>query len=186
LLSAALSFFVPHNAKRYYTLAFPGYRFDMKFNHLIVINDPLNPLIEPLTRNQLWQGLVLRAEQPMRFVPHLDQCDLLQRTGDVLQRELRYGTLVIRDEVTFVPQQEVRYDVPAQQEIPASSLTMSISEPQEGLLVVRFDYEDGTSDLAGSMDAFYNEFRRSAYQEADIDTIRIIRQLADEGRFGPP
>jgi len=105
LLSAALSFFVPHNAKRYYTLAFPGYCFDMKFNHLIVINDPLNPLIEPLTRNRLWQGLVLRAEQPMRFVPHLDQCDLLQRTGDVLQRELRYGTLVIRDEVTFVPQQ---------------------------------------------------------------------------------
>ena len=156
----------------------------MKFSHLIVINDPLNPLIEPLTRDQLWQGLVLRAEDPMRFVPHLDQCDLLQRTGDALRRELRYGTLVVRDEVTFSPQQEVRYEVPAQQDIPASSLTMSIGEPQDGLLVVRFDYEDGTPDLAGSMDAFYNEFRRSAYQESDIDTIRIIRRLADEGRLG--
>jgi len=36
------------------------------------------------------------------------------------------------------------------------------------------------------MDAFYNEFRRSAYQEADIDTIRIIRQLAEEGRLNLP
>ena len=157
----------------------------MKFSHLIVINDPLNPLIEPLTREQLWQGLVLRAEEPMRFVPHLDQCDLLARNGDSLQRELRYGTLVVRDEVSFSPQQEVRYQVPAQQDIPASSLTMSIGEPQDGLLVVRFDYEDGTPDVAGSMDAFYNEFRRSAYQESDIDTIRIIRQLAEEGRFDP-
>jgi hypothetical protein len=128
---------------------------------------------------------VLRAEDPMRFVPHLDQCDLMQRTRDSLQRDLRYGTLVVRDEVTFSPQKEVRYQVPAQQDISASSLTMSIGEPQDGLLVVRFDYEDGTPDQAGSMDAFYNEFRRSAYQEADIDTIRIIRQLADQGRFGP-
>jgi hypothetical protein len=159
--------------------------FDMKFSHLIVINDPLSPLIEPLTCDQLWQGLVLRAEEPMRFVPHLDQCVLLDRSGDSLQRELRYGTLVVRDEVKFSPRHEVRYEVPAQQDIPASSLTMSIGEPQEGLLVVRFDYEDATPDLANSMDAFYNEFRRSAYQESDIDTIRIIRQLADEGRFDP-
>ena len=121
----------------------------------------------------------------MRFVPHLDQCDVLQRTGDSLQRELRYGTLVVRDQVKFSPQQEVRYQVPAQQAIPESGLTMSIGEPQDGLLVVRFDYEDGTPDVAGSMDAFYNEFRRSAYQEADIDTIRIIRQLAAEGLFAP-
>lgn len=157
----------------------------MKFSHIIAINDPLNPLIEPLTRDQLWQGLVLRAEDPMRFVPHLDQCDLLQRTGDSLLRELRYGTLVVRDEVTFLPQREVRYQVPAQKDIPASSLAMTIGEPQDGLLVVRFDYADGTPDQTGSMDAFYNEFRRSAYQESDIDTIRIIRQLAGERRFGP-
>jgi hypothetical protein len=29
----------------------------------------------------------------------------------------------------------------------------------------------------------YDEFRKSAYQEADIDTIRILRQLAADGRL---
>ena len=78
----------------------------------------------------------------------------------------------------------MHYDVPAQKDIPASSLLITIEEPSPGALFVRFAYDTGTSE--DDMDAFYNEFRRSAYQEADIDTIRIIRQLAEEGRLNLP
>jgi hypothetical protein len=158
----------------------------MKFNHLVEINDPLNPLINPLTREQLWQGLVLRAEAPNLFVPWLDSCDLLDRSAESLSRELRYGALLVRDNVTFFPQQRVHYQVPAQQDIPTSSLTMSIEEPQPDVFFVRFEYDDGTGDSENSTDAFYNDFRRSAYEKSDIDTIRIIRQLAGEGRFDAP
>lgn len=158
----------------------------MKFHHLIEINDPLNPLIDRLTRDQLWRGLVLRAESPKMFVPWLDSCVLLERSASVLSRELRYGTLVVRDTVTFVPQQSVHYAVPAQKDIAASSLTMTIEEPEPQVLFVRFDYDDGNAPAAGSEDAMYEDFRRSAYQEADIDTIRIIRQLAEQGRFDTP
>lgn len=158
----------------------------MKFCHLVQINDPLNPLLDALSHSQLWRGLVLRAQAPMLFVPHLDSCDLLERGTDTLTRQLRYGTLTIRDFVTFSAPLSVRYQVPAQPDIPVSSLTMSIEEPQDGVLFVRFAYEDDTPDAAGSMEAYYNEFRRSAYQESDIDTIRIIRQLASEGRFDLP
>lgn len=156
----------------------------MQFQHLIEINDPLNPLIDTLTRDQLWRGLVMRAEAPKLFIPWLDECDLLERNGNVLSRALRYNALLIHDHVTFTPQEQVRYDVPAQEDIPASSLVVTIEEPQPGALFVRFAYESGFAD--DDMDAFYNEFRRSAYQEADIDTIRIIRQLAEEGRLELP
>lgn len=156
----------------------------MQFQHLIEINDPLNPLIDTLTRDQLWRGLVMRAEAPKLFIPWLDECDLLERNGNVLSRALRYNALLIQDHVTFTPQEQVRYDVPAQEDIPASSLVVTIEEPQPGALFVRFAYESGFAD--DDMDAFYNEFRRSAYQEADIDTIRVIRQLAEEGRLELP
>ncbi|MDO9420130.1 MAG: SRPBCC family protein [Herminiimonas sp.] len=156
----------------------------MQFQHLIEINDPLNPLIDTLTRDQLWRGLVMRAEAPKLFIPWLDECDLLERQGNVLSRALRYNDLLIHDHVTFTPQEKVHYDVPAQEDIPASSLVVTIEEPQPGALFVRFSYESGFAD--DDMDAFYNEFRRSAYQEADIDTIRIIRQLAEEGRLELP
>ncbi len=159
----------------------------MKFNHLIEINNPLNPLITPLTREQLWRGLVLRAEMPTMFVPWLDRCDVLTRAATTLSRELHYGTLVVRDHVTFVPQQSVHYAVPAQQDIAASSLVMTIEEPEPGIFFVRFEYDDGSDDSSrNEEDAMVSEIRRSAYEESDIDTIRVIRQLAEQGRFTTP
>lgn len=156
----------------------------MQFQHLIEINDPLNPLIDTLTREQLWRGLVLRAEMPKLFVPHLDECRLLERNGNVQSRSLRYGELIIHDHVTYDAPNNVRYDVPAQGEIPASSLVMTIEEPHPAALFVRFEYDNGIVD--DDMDAFYNAFRRSAYQESDIDTVRVIRQLAGAGRLQLP
>lgn len=155
----------------------------MKFEHLVEINDPLNPLIEPLTRTQLWRGLVLRAEAPGLFISYLDGCQLTARTPESVERTLQYGEIAIRDRVAFLPEHQVRYEIPAQTDIAASRLTVQIEEPVEGALHVRFTYEDDTDEAAGSMDAFYNEFRHSAYQEADIDTVRLIRQFAAEGRF---
>ena len=70
----------------------------MKFEHLIEINDPLNPLIDSLTREQLWRGLVLHAESPKLFVPHLDECDIVERepgSGD-LERSIRVEPLEAR------------------------------------------------------------------------------------------
>ena len=40
------------------------------------------------------------------------------------------------------------------------------------------------ADDDGEAEAMYNDFRRSAYEEADIDTIALIRQMAAAGRFG--
>jgi hypothetical protein len=155
----------------------------MKFHHIVEINDPLDPLIDTLERAQVWRGLVLRAEQPEIFMPHLDRCELLERSADSVTRELHYGALKIRDTVVYFPQDKIEYRVPQQPDIPASSLTVSIEEPQPGCLLVRFDYDDGTVEAAGSMDGFYNEFRHSAYKEADLDTVSLIRQLAQEGKL---
>jgi hypothetical protein len=155
----------------------------MKFEHLIEINDPLNPLIDVLTQAQLWHGLVLRAEKPRLFVPHLDDAVIDERTDAGFRRRLRYGELVIEDRVVLVEQQQVRYEVAAQNDISASSLTMTIEAPTLDTLWVRFQYDDGHDAATDSANAMYDDFRRSAYQESDIDTIRILRELAAEGRL---
>ncbi|MDB5823761.1 MAG: hypothetical protein JWR21_2465 [Herminiimonas sp.] len=157
----------------------------MNFAHLVEINDPLNPLIDTLSREQLWRGLVLRVERPKMFVPWLDHCEIVLRSDASIERELRYGDLVIRDQVSFLPQLQVHVHVPKQNDIPASDLNMTIEEPQPGLLFIRFEYEDN-SPARSTDDAFYNEFRRSAYQESDIDTVRVIRELAANGVLDAP
>lgn len=153
----------------------------MKFEHLIEINNPQDFRITPLTHLQLWQGLVLRAEEPTLFLPQLDSCTIIERTENSISRRLKFGSLVVLDHVFYNKPNQIRFHVPEQNEILASTLEMTIEEPQPGRLFVRFTYED-TSEETGP-DAFYNDFKRSAYKEADIDTIRLIRKMATEGQF---
>jgi len=157
----------------------------MKFNHLVEINDPANPLIEPLTREQIWRGLLLRAEDPLPFVIGLDECRIVERSPLGMARELIFGTLVVRDRVTYEPMSSVRYDTAAQDEMPAATLIMSIEEPEPGALFVRFEYDSGSApEPLDPMSKMYDDFRRNAYEEADIDTIRRIRELAHGGQLG--
>lgn len=153
----------------------------MKFEHLVEINNPQDLRITPLTRQQLWQGLILRAEEPTLFLPQLDSCSITERTQNTITRSLKFGNLTVQDHVQYIDGKQIRIHVPKQGEILASTLEMIIEEPRPEYLFVRFAYEDTSPDTGP--DAFYNDFKRSAYREADIDTIRIIRQLASEGRF---
>jgi hypothetical protein len=155
----------------------------MKFEHLIEINDPLNPLADTMTREQLWRGLVLRAEDPKLFVPHLDECTLGERESGSFARRLRYGELVVDDVVYLTPLCEVRYEVPAQGEIPASRLTMTIEAPSEGVMWLRFLYDDGNPSSTDETGKMYEDFKKSAYREADTDTVKIVRQMAAQGKL---
>jgi len=150
--------------------------FVLNFEHLIQINDPLNPLVETLTREQLWEGLVLRAEQPQLFVLGLDTCTILSRTEDTLERELHYGQVTVRDRVTLQSNQSVRYDILATETYVGGSLTMTIEQPDELQLFLRFEYST-TLPVADDEDARQTqEIVKSAYRESDIDTVRLIRQ----------
>jgi hypothetical protein len=150
----------------------------LNFEHLIQINDPLNPLVEKLTREQLWEGLVLRAEQPQLFVIGLDSCTILSRTDLTLERELHYGSATVRDRVTLTPNESVRYDILPTQAYVGGSLTMTIEQPNASQLFLRFQYET-TLPTADTEDARQTtEIVKSAYRESDIDTVRLIRQYA--------
>lgn len=155
----------------------------MKFHHLVQVNDPASPPIAPLSPGQVWRGLVLRAENPLLFVHALDGFTLLDRDGDVLTRELRFGKLAIRDRVTFQAPTRVRHDIDASAEVAEATLVISIEQAADTQLSVRFDYV--TRPLAGAppVEAVYQDFVKKAYVEADVDAVRVIRRLAAEGRI---
>jgi hypothetical protein len=157
----------------------------LKFEHLIQINDPLNPLVESMTREQLWEGLVLRAEQPHLFVLGLDSCTILSRTESTLERELHYGHATVRDRVTLNSNESVRYDILATEAHVGGSLTMTIEQPDDVQLFLRFHYET-TLPIADTEDARRtSEIVKSAYREADIDTVRLIRKYIQEPKQQP-
>jgi hypothetical protein len=156
----------------------------MNFEHLVEINDPSNPVVTPLTREQLWFGLVVRAEQPELSVMALDRCLIVERRPGYLKRELHFGNLQIHDEVTLVEMEHVTYEVSASATFPASRLRMAIEEPFAGRLFLRFTYQVADPNAPAVEDLIASHLKQ-AYIEADNDTVAVIRRLAKEGMLPP-
>ncbi|GAB3092371.1 SRPBCC family protein [Cupriavidus yeoncheonensis] len=156
----------------------------MRFEHLVEINDPGNPQLDPLTPDQLWQGLVLRAESPELFVLGLDRAEVVGRGDGWIDRVLHFGAATIHDHVVFEPRRQVRYETAATADHAGGTLTMAIETPAPGALLLRFVYHTTMPAVDASGDDRYAEIVKSAYHEADIDTVRNIREIAATGRLG--
>lgn len=156
------------------------------FEHLVQINDPLMPLLDPLTRDQLWQGLVRRAEEPTRFVLGLAGSRLLDREDHAgrttLRRSLDFGSFEVSDRVELTPQQRTQTHTAAGPTWPASRLTITIEEPAPEQLFLRFLYEFESGGAADD-DPQADALRRQAYLSADLDTVARIRELAAKGEL---
>ncbi|MEP6607765.1 MAG: AtaL-like protein [Burkholderiaceae bacterium] len=156
----------------------------MRFDHLIQINDPLMPLLDTLTREQLWRGLVMRAEQPTQFVLGLEIATIHSRCevgAEIeLMRTLDFGSFRVSDRVTLLPMHRTQIHTDAGPTWPASRMTIEIEEPQPERLILRFVYE--ADEAAGSgLDPVTIALRNEAYKHADLDTVARIRSLADDG-----
>ena len=153
----------------------------MNLEHLIQINDPQNPLVVYLSRDQLWQGLLHRVEDAVPFLPGLERCTILERDGTCLLRELDFGGAVIRDRVTMAQGHWVRFEIAAGSAHAGGSLTITIEEPEDGALYLRFAYQTTLANAPDSEERAYVEYVKSAYHQSDVDCVRIIRTLAAQG-----
>ncbi|HEX4856295.1 MAG TPA: SRPBCC family protein [Limnobacter sp.] len=156
----------------------------MKFEHLVQINDPVLPGVDWLTRQQLWLGLVARAWKPTRFILGLEQAKVTQthQQGNIttLARVLDYGPFQIEDTVELHEENRSETRIAANRFCGDSTLVISIEEPQPGELWLRFQYQisDAEGSDANSSSPDVNEIRKQAYRAADIDTVKMIRELA--------
>ena len=156
----------------------------MRFEHLVEINDPQNIQLDTLTPEQLWQGLVLRSAEPELFGMGLDRAEIVERGDNWGERKLHFGKATIRDRVVFEPRRVVRYETAPTDEHAGGTLTMAIETPGPGALLLRFVYETTMPAVDDSGDDRFAEIVKSAYHEADLDTVRKIRELAALGRLG--
>lgn len=160
----------------------------VRFEHLVQINDPLIPLLDPLTREQLWRGLVRRAEEPTLFVFALEGAIVhaRERSGEVVEltRTLDFGAFTVDDRVRLYPLDRTETHTAATARWPASRLTIRIEEPRPAALFLRFTYESDEAEADGELDAITATLRKRAYERADLDTVQRIRELAQRGELG--
>jgi hypothetical protein len=157
----------------------------MRFEHLVQINDPQQPLLTEVSRAQLWRGLVRRAEKPTEFVLGLDKAtiDARREIDGALEfeRRLDFGTFRVRDRVRLTGGTLSVTDVEGSTNHAASRLSIRIEEPAPGDLYLRFVYESDERMGSGELDALTGQLREQAYKSADIDTVWRIRELVERG-----
>ncbi|MDW5417034.1 MULTISPECIES: AtaL-like protein [unclassified Iodobacter] len=149
----------------------------MQLEHLVAVNDPSNDLV--LTRAELWKGLLIRAECPDVFMPHVDHVEIIERSSLHLLRKMIIGAMHIQDRIHLVHEQHLRYDTEPSEQHGGGTLLMQIEEPETGMLFVRFHYQTPQDDQGEEEE--YAKFLKAAWQQNDVETIKKIRELAAEG-----
>ena len=155
----------------------------MYFEHLVEINDLANADVPDLTREEVWFGLLCRAEDPRPFLPGLDACQILTRSDTALTRRLDFGQHVVFDAVRWEAMAWMCFESAATAEHPSGRLTITLEQPDpdKAAIFLRFAYRTGLGEQ-DTEDARYAEFVRSAYHQSDLDTVRVIRQIAESTR----
>ena len=149
----------------------------LEFEHIVQINDPEDGNLKPLTRAQVWEGLLLRARDPGRFNSALS-CRLVDEYGKGFIRCVQAGNTEFREQVTLTHQESIAtVTTGSDQPFHAESVT-TIEEPATGYLFVRFFYRREIEDSAEGQ--LIGEHLKSAYLHMDVDAIALIRMLVED------
>ena len=85
--------------------------------------------------------------------------------------------------MTFRHLEWVCFESAATTEHAGGRLTIRFDRPSPDHLYLRFTYETTLPDGAGASEGVQvSEFVKAAYRESDLDTVRIIRLIAANGR----
>jgi len=151
----------------------------VQYEHVLAVNDATSPV--PLTRRQLWNGLMRRVSDPVPFLAGLDHCELLAQDEHGLERELHFGNTRIRDRVCF-ESWGVTVCIRGEQGFTDDRMTMALEEPTPDALQRRFGYDVtmGEQIEAGSDEA---TLLCNAYRQADEHAVALIQRYALVGQL---
>ena len=61
----------------------------------------------PLSRSDIWRGLVMKAENALPFVPGMAKCDVISRFDNGLVRDIVFRGEDARERITLYPEEKV-------------------------------------------------------------------------------
>ncbi|PDH34853.1 MAG: hypothetical protein CNF02_02175 [OM182 bacterium MED-G28] len=130
----------------------------------------------PITRSQLWQGLVLCARSPEKFTHGL-QCDSDELINNKFKRIIKAGQTSFCEQVVLYPEQKIFTKTAGNLDQISAQSTASIEEPDTGALFVRFRYKRELDNSDNHVD--FGAPIKAAYVQLDRDAVALIRMLAE-------
>ncbi len=147
----------------------------------IPVNDKNNPDQPTLSRNHVWRGLVLKAENALPFVPKMTKCETFERGDNYLIRDVVFRGDPARERVTFYPEQKVQFDRLSGNTL--GTILNEIEEDNKGNLFLRFTFSLEKEGLLPNSpeEQAYAKQMEGDYLGAVQATLNAIRQWVKEG-----
>jgi hypothetical protein len=142
-----------------------------------VNEDPREPRLD---RSLVWRGLVMKAENPLPFVPVISSCKVIERRADGLVREIVDKGDTIRETVTFHPERLVKFERTSGRVL--GTILNEIIEDTDGELALKFTFTLTIENVAAGS-AAEKEFAaqmEDGYLMAVRATLKAMRKLATE------
>ncbi|MBB5709600.1 SRPBCC family protein [Sphingomonas xinjiangensis] len=149
---------------------------------------PVNPDGEiPLSREQVWKGLVLKARDARLFLPPglCTRCDIVEESDTHVVREATVAGADLREIIAFEPQRKVTFfQATGPRE---GAIINEVFEDAGGALQLRFycylglrGKEPNGAEEQAEQAQFDGE---SGYRSALLSTLKRTRALLAEGRL---
>jgi hypothetical protein len=143
-----------------------------------VNTDPNEPR---LTRGLVWRGLMMKAENPLPFVPVITACRIVERrSANAFVREIVDKGDTITEVVTFYPELMVKFERTSGRVL--GTILNEIIEDGDGDLALKFTFTltiEGIADGSAAEREFAATMEQG-YLMAVAATLKAMRKLAKE------
>jgi Domain of unknown function (DUF1857) len=145
-------------------------------SHALPVNVPDEPRLD---RQQVWEGLVLKANNALPFVPAMTYCEVIQRHSDTMfDRDIDFRGQRFTERITLEPPHRVTFTRIAGPVL--GTIANEIQSTDDGL-ALRFSFALVVIGVAGGSaeEQAYADSMTGDYLKAVAATLNAMRRLAE-------
>ncbi|HJZ27805.1 MAG TPA: SRPBCC family protein [Streptosporangiaceae bacterium] len=146
-------------------------------SHALPVNVPDEPRLD---RQQVWEGLVLKANNALPFVPAMTYCEVTQRHSDtVFDRDIDFRGQRFTERITLEAPYRVTFTRIAGPVL--GTIANEIESTDDGDLALRFSFALVVTGVAGGSaeEQAYADSMTGDYLQAVAATLNAMRRLAE-------
>ena len=147
---------------------------------------PVNTEKPSLNQAQIWQGLLLKAENPVPFLDAMSACKVIDRGDNWLLRNFTLRGEEMQERVTFEPKNRVTFERTKSSAM--GTILNEIVTLDDGDMGLRFTFTldvDGLVDGSREETEFAERMSRSYFQGVG-STLAEIRRQVESGEMNTP
>ena len=146
-------------------------------SHALPVNVPDEPSLD---RQQVWEGLVLKANNALPFVPAMTYCEVTQRLSDtVFDRDIDFRGQRFTERIMLEAPYRVTFTRIAGPVL--GTIANEIESTDDGDLALRFSFALVVTGVAGGSaeEQAYADSMTGDYLQAVAATLNAMRRLAE-------